>query len=96
MVTSSKPRASTFSYSWKTQLAALDGGKKEERKKITALQKDKIALEARMTDTDTLLISIGGQLTEADAKLLILKKLYDLSVRPRTRALSKCRAADSG
>ena len=55
--------------------------KKEEKKKITALQKDKAALQARMAKTDALLASIGGQLTEAEAKTLILKKLYDSRIR---------------
>jgi type I restriction enzyme M protein len=32
-----------------------------------------------MARTDALLVSIGGQLTEAEAKTLILKKLYDLA-----------------
>jgi type I restriction enzyme M protein len=62
-----------------TQFNSLDEGKKEEKKKRAALQKDKAALQARMARTDALLVSIGGQLTEAEAKTLILKKLYDLA-----------------
>jgi type I restriction enzyme M protein len=62
-----------------SQLAALDEDKKEEKKKITALQKDKAVLQARIAETDALVASIGGQLTEAEAKTLILKKLYDLA-----------------
>ena len=61
------------------QLAGLDAGNKEEKKKITALQKDKAALEARLAKTDAVLATIGGQLTEEKAKTLILKKLYDLA-----------------
>jgi type I restriction enzyme M protein len=61
------------------QLAALDANKKEDKRKITALQKDKAVLQARMAETDALLGSIGGQLTQAEAKALILKKLYDLA-----------------
>jgi type I restriction enzyme M protein len=62
-----------------SQLAALNAGDKEEKKRITALQKDRAALEERIAKTDALVASIGGQLTEAEAKLLILKKLYDLA-----------------
>jgi type I restriction enzyme M protein len=61
------------------QLAVLDEGNKEERKKVTALQKDKAALQARIARTDALLEGIGGQLTETQAKTLILQKLYDLA-----------------
>ena len=60
------------------QLAMLDAAKKEEKKKITAIEKDKAALKARIAKTDALLAQIGGQLTEDEAKTLILKKLYDL------------------
>jgi len=61
------------------QLVALNAGDKEEKKKITALQNDRAVLEARIAKTDALVASIGGQLTEAEAKSLILKKLYDLA-----------------
>ena len=70
------------------QLANLNEGNKEEKKKITALQKDKAALDARIAKTDTLVASIGGQLTEAEAKTLILKKLYDLANRELNRYLN--------
>jgi type I restriction enzyme M protein len=61
------------------QLATLDENKKEDKKKITALRKDRTALQARMAKTDALLASVGGLLTEGEAKALILKKLYDLA-----------------
>ena len=70
------------------RLAVLDENKKEEKKKIRALQKDKTALQVRIVQTDALLASIGGQLTEADAKLLILKKLYDLANQELNRYLN--------
>ena len=60
------------------QLINLDPSKKDDKKKITALNKDKSALEARLAKIDGLLIEIGNQLTEDDARRLILKKLYDL------------------
>ena len=71
-----------------TRLATLDEDNKEEKKKISALQKDKAALEARIAKTDTLVASIGGQLTEAEAKALILKKLYDLANQELNRYLN--------
>jgi type I restriction enzyme M protein len=70
------------------QLAVLDENKKEHKKKITALRKDKTALQMRIAKTDALLASIGGQLTDADARKLILKKLYDLAHQELDRYLS--------
>jgi len=69
-------------------LTALDERNKEEKKRITALRKDRAALEARVAKTDALLASIGGQLTEAEAKALILKKLYDYSSESLNRYLN--------
>jgi type I restriction enzyme M protein len=60
------------------QLADVDPSKKEEKKKITALERDKAVLQAKMAATDVLLSSIGGQLTEDEARTLTLKKLHDL------------------
>jgi type I restriction enzyme M protein len=61
------------------QIPELDSGDKTDKKKIEALQKDKAALESRITRTDTLLAEIGGQLTDEEAKRLILKKrIYQL------------------
>ena len=70
------------------QLTALDETKKDDKKKITALRKDKEALEVRIAKTDALLASIGGQLTETEAKVLILKKLCDLANGELNRYLS--------
>jgi type I restriction enzyme M protein len=70
------------------RLAVLDENKKEDKKKIAALQKDKVALETRMAKTDALLASIGGQLTEAEAKTLTLRKLYDLANQELNRYLN--------
>jgi type I restriction enzyme M protein len=60
------------------QLATLNADNKQEKKMITALEKDKVALKARIAKTDSLLSKIGGQLTEEEARTLILQKLYDL------------------
>lgn len=75
------------------QLAELDSGNKTDKKKITALQKDKAALQARIARTDALLTEIGGQLTVEEAKLLILKKLYDIASGELERYLNSERRA---
>ncbi len=61
------------------QLATLDPANKDENKRINALHKDRAALEDRLVRTDALLVWIGGKLTDAEARGLILKKLYDLA-----------------
>lgn len=71
-----------------TQLANLDSASKESKKKIIALNKDKAALEARLAKTDAILSTIGGQLTEEDARRLILKKLFDLAASELNRYLN--------
>ena len=70
------------------QLAALDPNKKEEKKQFNALTKDKTALEQRLAQVDGLLAEIGGQLTAAEAKTLILQKLYDWVKEQLTRYLN--------
>ena len=62
-----------------SQLAKLDTGNKTDKKKIDALNKDKAALEQRIAKTDTVLETINGQITDDDAKQLILKKLYTIA-----------------
>jgi type I restriction enzyme M protein len=70
------------------EITALDEGNKEQKKRITGLRQDKTALESRLAKTDALVASIGGQLTEDEAKELILKKLYDLANDDMYRYLS--------
>lgn len=70
------------------QLAKLDSGSKDDKKKITALNKDKAVLQAGLAKTDALLAAIGGQLTEEEARRLILKKLYDLARNELSRYLN--------
>jgi type I restriction enzyme M protein len=70
------------------QLANLDSANKDDKKKITALNKDKAALQARLAKTDTILTAIGGQLTEEEARRLILKKLYNLAHNELNRYLN--------
>jgi len=83
-----KSESQQLLYQVNTQLATLNVGKKEEKKKSSALNKDRAALEARIAKTDALVASIGGQLTETEAKTLILKKLYDLAKHELTRYLN--------
>jgi type I restriction enzyme M protein len=60
------------------QLAKLSPTNKADKKKITALNKDRGILQSRIAKTDEILVAIGGKLTEEEAKELILKKLYQL------------------
>ena len=61
------------------QLATMDPTNKDENKRINALHKDRAALEDRLARTDALLAWIGGKLTDAEARGLVLKKIYDLA-----------------
>jgi len=70
------------------QLAQLDLKNKADKKKIAVLKKDKAALRARLAKTDGILTAIGGQLTEAEARELILKKIYDLVTNELNRYLN--------
>ena len=71
-----------------TQMATLDSANKDDKKKITDLNKDKATLKERLAKTDGILAVIGGQLTEEEARLLILKKLYDLGHHELNRYLN--------
>ncbi|MFZ2956989.1 MAG: type I restriction-modification system subunit M [Candidatus Ozemobacteraceae bacterium] len=68
-------------------LALIDEADKNQKKKIAALQKDKSALEERIAKIDAVMSTVGGRLTEEQAKDLILKKLYDFIDRELTRYL---------
>ena len=61
------------------RLAELDPKKKADKKTVAALDKDKEALNARLVQVDAVLKVIGGQISEADARRLILKKIYDVA-----------------
>lgn len=71
-----------------TAMAELDESAKEYKKKFNALTKDKAALEQRLIRIDSLLTAIGGQITEEDAKRLILKKLHDIADKELLRYLN--------
>ncbi|KAA0948943.1 type I restriction-modification system subunit M [Pseudomonas sp. ANT_H14] len=66
----------------------LNPAVKDQKKKLTALQKDLAVLEKRLAHIDDLLTSIGGQLGEQDAKRLILKKLHDSANKELLRYLN--------
>jgi type I restriction enzyme M protein len=72
----------------KNQLAGLSPQVKEDKKKITALTKDKDALGLRLSRIDGVLLAVGGQMSEEEAKRLILKKLYDLATKDLHRYLN--------
>ena len=79
------------------QLVTLDPHDKADKKKIAALNKDKAALQARVAKTDIMLEAINGQLTNDEAKQLILKKLYDIASAELERYLNaEMRALVSG
>ena len=61
------------------RLAGLDPKKKADKKTITALNKDRATLNARLTRTDAVLKAIGGQISKFNARRLILKKIYDIA-----------------
>ena len=71
------------------QLANLDPHDKSDKGKINALNKDKAVLEERIAKTDAILEAINGQLTDAEAKHLILKKLYDIASTELERYLNE-------
>lgn len=70
------------------QIAKLDENNKTDKRKIAALKKDKAALGGRIAKTDDLLTEIGGQLTDDEAKQLILKKIYDIAAGELERYLN--------
>ncbi|MBK8138469.1 MAG: hypothetical protein IPK52_22100 [Chloroflexi bacterium] len=70
------------------QIATLDPKDKSDQRKINALNKDKLALQARLAKTDNILAAIGGQVTEEESRRLILTKLYDLASHELNRYLN--------
>lgn len=70
------------------RLAELDPADKSDKRKINALNKDRDTLEARIALTDKMLSDIGGQLTDDQARSLILKKIYDIASAELRRYLS--------
>ena len=71
-----------------SRLVDLDPNNKTDKKKITALEKDQAVIKGRLAKTDRLMATTGGQLTEAEARQLILQKLYDIAQAELTRYLN--------
>ncbi|KAB3536276.1 type I restriction-modification system subunit M [Alkaliphilus pronyensis] len=57
--------------------SVLNPENSSDKRKISALKKDKSTLQSKIDNTDKVLLAIGGQITEEKSKELILKKLYD-------------------
>lgn len=70
------------------RIKKLDPASKADKKILKTLEKDKTTLSARIARTDALLTAIGGLLTEAQARELILKKINDLASNELTRYLN--------
>ncbi|GBD87642.1 hypothetical protein BMS3Abin03_01576 [bacterium BMS3Abin03] len=70
------------------QIEKSDPDNKEEKKKITALKKDKKILRERLAKIDNLMEAIGERITAEECKTLILKKLYDLVANELERYLN--------
>lgn len=60
------------------EFTQLDADNQADKRKRTALQKDKKTLEDRVARSDAVLVEIGGMLTKKDAKRLVQEKLYDI------------------
>lgn len=61
------------------RLATLDPTDKSDKRKITALNKDRGVLQDRIGRTEDVLVAIGGEISEENARRLILKKIYDVA-----------------
>jgi type I restriction enzyme M protein len=75
------------------QIADLNPKVTEDKKRIAALNKDRAILEQRIARADALMAEIGGQLTEAECRELILAKLHRLVAAEQTRYLNAERRA---
>ena len=72
----------------KLRMSKLDAEKLADLKQASTLAGDEEALQARIVRTDALLADIGGQLTDDEARTLILKKIDDLACAELTRYLN--------
>lgn len=70
------------------QRDGLDPKDNADKKKIKAINKDKEILAARISQTDALLAEIGGQLSEEEARRIILKKIYDVARKELERYMN--------
>ncbi|SDY12080.1 type I restriction-modification system subunit M [Nitrosomonas sp. Nm33] len=69
-------------------MQGLNPAVKKDKKKCTALEKNKATLMLRLARIDDLLKAIGGQSSEQDAKRLILRKLHDIANKELLRYLN--------
>ena len=74
-----KAEARTLIEQIDARLADLDSGYKTDKKKLAALNRDREVLAERIERADALLDEIGGQISEDEARELILAKLYDIA-----------------
>ena len=70
------------------RLAELDPKDPADKRVITALEKDTAALEARLSQVDRVSQEIGGQISEADSRSLILRKIFDVALAELDRYLN--------
>ena len=75
------------------QIADLNPQNEADKKLAGALNRDKATIRRRFDRADALMAEIGGQLTQQEAKDLILKKLYDLVATEQVRYLNAERRA---
>ena len=71
-----------------TRLADLDPVNKADKKKMGALNRDGDVLAERIVRTDVLIDQIGGQISEGEARELILTKLHDIAQAELDRYLN--------
>ncbi len=86
-----KAETKTLLHQVAEQLTNLDPPHKADKRKITTLQKDQLVLQDRLSRLDDLLTEIGNQLTTAEARHLILQKLYNLMKHELNRYLNAAR-----
>ncbi len=70
------------------QLEKLNTDNKTDSKKMKAILKDLEVLEQRLKTIGKLMKEVGGQISEQDAKRLILKKLHDIANKELLRYLN--------
>lgn len=71
------------------ELEALTTPDREQKKKLTALKRDIKTLQERIAAIERLTAGVGGVITEAEAKELILQKHHDLVTEYLDRYLNK-------
>jgi len=70
------------------RISELNSNDKEDKKRITALQKDNETLQERIEKIGSFLMDVGGKLTDEEARKIILKKLFDIVNKELERYLN--------